>query len=212
MTTLGVQEVGRSRARSAAPVRTLGLVCLVSGLLGAASGLIVIAWPAQVTTESYSYPFNATSFVVAQVFFAVQHLGLVGGLVGLLLACREHSSRLGVAGSAVAIAGMLVLTGCEVFALTATDALVGSAEAASVDSAYGVPMILNGVGLLLAGIGVVRSRVAHGAWRWLVLAMGVYVFVVLFPAVFGPLVVGRLAIAVWMLMFSALGWGLARQA
>jgi hypothetical protein len=49
-----------------------------------------------------------------------------------------------------------------------------------------------------------------GAGRWLLLAMGGYVFVVMFPAVFGPLVAGRIAIGVWMLMFAALGASLVR--
>ena len=40
--------------------------------------------------------------------------------------------------------------------------------------------------------------------------MGGYVFVVMFPAVFGPLVAGRLAIGVWVLMFAALGASLVR--
>jgi hypothetical protein len=43
-----------------------------------------------------------------------------------------------------------------------------------------------------------------------VLVMGGYVFVVMFPAVFGPLVAGRLAIGVWMLMFAVLGMALVR--
>jgi hypothetical protein len=36
------------------------------------------------------------------------------------------------------------------------------------------------------------------------------VFVVMFPAVFGPMVAGRIAIGVWMLMFAALGASLVR--
>lgn len=55
------------------------------------------------------------------------------------------------------------------------------------------------------GIGHARRPVLPGAGRWLVLVMGGYVFVVMFPAVFGPLVAGRLAIGVWMLMFAVLG-------
>jgi hypothetical protein len=42
------------------------------------------------------------------------------------------------------------------------------------------------------------------------LALGVYVFVPLLPAIFGPMVLGRIAIGVWMLLFGALGVALTR--
>jgi hypothetical protein len=44
------------------------------------------------------------------------------------------------------------------------------------------------------------------------LTLGVYVFVPLFPAVIGPMVQGRIAIGVWMLLFAALGIALVRAA
>jgi hypothetical protein len=44
------------------------------------------------------------------------------------------------------------------------------------------------------------------------LGLGVYVFVVLFPAVFGPMVAGRIAIGVWLLGFAALGLAIRRAA
>ena len=61
------------------------------------------------------------------------------------------------------------------------------------------------LGLVIAGLGLARQPVLAGAGRWLPLIMGGYVFVVMFPAVFGPLVAGRIAIGGWMLMFVALG-------
>jgi hypothetical protein len=67
-----------------------------------------------------------------------------------------------------------------------------------------------GLGMVIAGVGLARQPVLAGAGRWLLLAMGGYVFVVMFPAVFGPLVAGRIAIGVWMLMFAALGASLVR--
>ena len=48
--------------------------------------------------------------------------------------------------------------------------------------------------------------------RWLPLALGVYVFVVLIPAVFGPMVAGRIAIGVWLLGYAGLGLAIRRVA
>jgi uncharacterized membrane protein len=91
----------------------LGRITVVGGLLGAVSAVVIIAWPDQVSVQHFSYPFDATSYTVAQSWFAV-------------------------------------------------------------------------------------------------LALGVYLFVVMFPAVFGPLLVGRMAIGLWMLMFAVLGSSLIR--
>jgi hypothetical protein len=52
--------------------------------------------------------------------------------------------------------------------------------------------------------------ILSGWSRWITLVLGVYVFAVLFPAVFGPFVLGRLAIGIWMLLFGALGYTLWR--
>ena len=67
-----------------------------------------------------------------------------------------------------------------------------------------------GVTTVVAGPGLARQPVLAGAGRWLPLIMGGYVFVVMFPEVFGLLVAGRIAIGVWMLMFAALGASLVR--
>jgi hypothetical protein len=80
----------------------------------------------------------------------------------------------------------------------------------TVGSSYGLAMLLIGVGLVIAGLVIVRRRMLTGCARWITFATGGYVFVILFPAVFGPNVAGRLAIGVWMLGWAALGWAVAR--
>jgi hypothetical protein len=112
----------------------------------------------------------------------------------------EAGSRLHVLGVTTVVAGIL----------GAAYALVDTSRADAVDNSYGVPMVAIGLGLVVAGLGLARRPVLAGAGRWLPLIMGGYVFVVMFPAVFGPLVAGRIAIGVWMLMFVALGASLVR--
>jgi hypothetical protein len=121
---------------------------------------------------------------------------------GADLGLQVEEDRLGV----VAMLGTVALIACEFFATTAAHALVGSPDANAVDNAYGIPMVLIGIGLVLAGIKPVLS-----SGRWMPLVLGVYVFVPLFPAVFGPMVLGRLAIGVWMLLFAVLGVALIRS-
>jgi hypothetical protein len=196
----------------AAPIRlrTLGIVTVVASVIGAACAVVIIAWPPQVADDWYSYPFNATGYAVAQWFFAVHHLGILAGLVGLARLARPRASRATRAGLIIAAVGMVALTACELFAITAAQARVGTPTANAVDASYSVPMLLIGVGLVLAGVGLARRPVLPAWGRWVTLALGTYVFVPLFPAVFGPMVLGRIAIGVWMLMFAALGVALIR--
>jgi hypothetical protein len=191
-------------------LHALGVTTVVVGILGAASAIVIIAWPDQVSVQHYSYPFDATSYAAAQSWFAVQHLGLLAGLYGLARLAWSPSSRLTRTGLALSLVGMVGLTVCELFAISAAHALVGTSRANAVDNSYGVPMVAIGLGLVVAGVGLARRPVLAGAGRWLPLIMGGYVFVVMFPAVFGPLVAGRIAIGVWMLMFAALGVSLVR--
>jgi hypothetical protein len=72
--------------------------------------------------------------------------------------------------------------------------------------AYGLFM---GVGLILEGIAVLRARIWDGWRRWLPLALGIWVFVPLMPAMGLPVESAEAATAGWMLPFAALGWRLA---
>jgi len=193
-------------------LRTLGLVTVVASLIGAACAVVIIAWPPQVSDQWYSYPFDSTGYTVSQSFFAVHHLGMFAGLYGLaLVAGLGRASRAIKAGLIIATLGMVALTACELFAITAANSQVGTPTADAVDNSYGVPMILIGTGLVVAGIGLARRHVLPGWGRWVTLALGIYVFVPMFPAVFGPMVLGRMAIGVWLLMFAALGVALMRE-
>ncbi len=191
-------------------VRWLATVCLVASLLGAASAVAMLTWPPMVPEDRYSYPFDAVWHTVFQLFFAVQHLGLLAGIIALGHVARRLPGRRTRAGVTVSALGMVTLTAAELLNITAAHAAVGSTRADLASAAYGPAMILVGVGFLVAGVGVVRSRLLTGWGRWVPLALGAYVFVVLFPAVFGPLVAGRLAIGAWMLGFAALGVAVRR--
>ena len=205
MTTTAMRSAPRT---SAIRLRTLGGLTVAAGVIGAVQAAVILAWPDQVSDQHYSYPFDSTGYVVAQASFALQHLGLLAGLYGVTRVAWRRSSRPTRAGLVLCLVGMVGLTACELLGIAAADALVDSARADAVDNAYGVPVTVLGVGLLLAGIGLARRQVLPGLGRWVLLALGVYAFVVLFPAVFGPLVAGRIAIGVWMLMFVGVGTSL----
>ena len=167
----------------------------------------MLAVPPMVGPDRFSYPFSADWHIVAEVFFALQHLTLLAGVVGLAAYCGRYGSRLVRAGLVVTGLGVVTLVGCEVLAATAAYEPSDSPWAMTVGSFYGVAMLLIGVGLVIAGLVIARRRMLTGWARWITLATGGYVFVILFPAVFGPNVAGRLAIGGWMLGLGGHGLG-----
>jgi len=170
----------------------------------------MLAVPPMVGPDRFSYQFSAGWHIAAEVFFALQHLTLLAGVVGLAAYCGRYGSRLVRAGLVVTGLGVVTLVCCEVLAATAAYEPSDSPWAMTVGSFYGVAMLLIGVGLVVAGLVIARRRMLTGWARWITLATGGYVFVILFPAVFGPNVAGRLAIGGWMLAWAAVGWAVAR--
>lgn len=200
-----------SATDDAARLRIYGLGGAAASVVGAASAGAIIAWTPMVQESRFSYPFDETWYTAAQSFFALQHLAMLPLFLGLLVLERRRRSRALRTGTWIALVGQVVLAVVELVALVAADALVTDTVSEVVGGLYSVPMLLLGIGLVVAGTGALRAGTFDGAARWLVLALGVYVFVVLFPAVFGPAVAGRIAIGVWLLGFALLGLALARR-
>ena len=197
-----------TQSEQRAPVA--GWICLAGAVIGFGQAIFMLVISPAVGEDRYSYPLTPTGFTIAQLTFAVQHLMLVVGVVALARSAWTRRSRLAVIGFWIAVVGLLLLTAMEVLSLSAANAATVSSEADLVNSLYGVPTILCGVGLLIGGIGFARASGFVGWRRWLPLVLGAYVFVPLFPAIFAPFVWGRIAIGMWMLLFAGLGWMLIR--
>ena len=189
-------------------VNHAGAACLAAGILGAASGILLVVYPGQVSEDMFSYPLTAGGFTVIQVWFFVQHLGLLAGIAAL---ARADSLAPGLSarwGTGLAASGMALLAVTELIAITARNSTYPGDGTGLLDALYGISSVAVGVGLILAGIAV-RRRARWTGWRGLVvLVAGMFVFVPMTPALMGPFVLARLAITVWMLLFAALGYAL----
>jgi hypothetical protein len=191
-------------------VRTPGLLCLAAGLLGAASGMYLAFVEPQVPDTRFSYPLDATGFAVIQVWFVVQHLGLLAGQLALRTSGVAGASRAASAGHLIGLGGMALLTVTELLAITASEAAYPSSRTDVLDALYGVSSIALGVGLTMVGVAVAREHRWVGWQRWLPLTLGVWVFVPMLPALMAGFLPARLAITSWMLLYAALGWALVR--
>lgn len=191
--------------------RTAALLCLWAGILGAASGVFLAVVAPVVESTRYSYPLDATGFRLIQAWFVVQHVGLAIGLVGLERSGALGDGRVGRIGYWVALAGMAILTVTEAVAIGAAGMSTKTAFTGALGAGYGLSTTLLGIGLVMAGVAVARAGRWQGWARFLPLAMGIWVFVPMFPAlVLSPNAGARLAITGWMLLFALLGWALAR--
>ena len=188
--------------------RLAGLLCLWAGLLGAASGLVLAVVPPGVHASRYSYPLNAPAFAAVQGWFFVQHLGLIAGLVGMRNAGAVGRRRLGFV---VAMTAMGLLTIMELLAISAAWSVIPNRRTELLDAGYGLACAVSGIGLVVMGIEALRFGAWRGWRRCLPLALGIYVFVPMFPAMFSGFVAARLGITGWMLSFAALGWALTRS-
>ncbi|CAA9374694.1 MAG: hypothetical protein AVDCRST_MAG75-414 [uncultured Propionibacteriaceae bacterium] len=189
-------------------VSRAGAVCMAAGILGAVSGIFLAVYPGQVSEDMFSYPLTAGGFTVIQIWFFVQHLGLLAGIVALGRAEVMAQGRSVRWGTGLAASGMALLSVTELIAITARNSTYPGDETGLLDALYGVSSVAVGVGLILAGIAV-RRRGRWTGWRGLVvLVAGIFVFVPMTPALMGPFVLARLAITVWMLFFAAIGHAL----
>lgn len=183
---------------------------LWAALAGALSGVVLIVADPAVTDDRFSYPFDASGFTIAQVFFSVQHLGLAIVLVAFARS-GAASSKFARMSFYAATLSMLGLAALELIAIGARNSAYPSPRTDTLEAWYGVASTLIGLFLVLAGIAVLRAGGLVGWMRWIPLALGVYVFVPLTPAIFGPFVVGRLGIIGWMLLFAVFSWILLRN-
>jgi hypothetical protein len=192
-------------------VRTLARLCVAGGVIGAVGGLVTAFVPAAVGTDRFSYPYTPGWFIVAQTIFLVDHVLMLAGVLGVLRAGVAGRGRLAAWGGAVSVAGLVILSLCEVAAMFLLHASMSSGTAGSLNAGYGLAALLTGTGPVLLGIAVARADAWHGWRRWILLACGVQLLAAI-PAIAGPFLAGRLALTVWAALYTALGVALSRPA
>lgn len=192
-------------------IRAAGMLCFWAGVLGASSGLLLAFVQPAVPENQWSYPLDVTAFTAIQVWFALQHVGLLIGLLALGWTGALGRSTLGRVGHLVAVASMAGFAVTEIAAIAAAHDTKDSPLVGLLGAAYGVFSIALGAALVVEGIAVLRAKVWQGWRRWIPLALGVWVFVPMLPALALSFTGARFAIAGWMLLFAALGWALLRD-
>lgn len=166
--------------------RIAGIVGLVGGLLGAAFAVYELA----------TLPYEVS--ILTNTRFALAELMVIVTLVGL--------AALGAAGSAwwgrVGIAGAILG-----FVLLITAELTEPSDAATAETIFMIAPLVLGLGMLLAGLAVLRAHMWAGWRRFAPLAVGVYIFVVFLPvSIAFSTATGIFSVLLgWHLVLAALG-------
>jgi hypothetical protein len=201
--------------RPAAPdtdsLRNFGLAFMASGLIGVASCIVNLSYPAAVPKDSWSYPFDATAQWAVSGVLATTHLLAIVGFVGVLIAAPYGRSRQARIGVWVAIVGCAGLTVCELLSGAVGTRNNNSSLAGAVSGAFGVASLLTAAGSIVAGVVIARRLGLRNGWSML-LWSGVVLVVLVTPAgISGNLVFEMVALTLWSLLYVPLGQALTRS-
>lgn len=203
-------EVAQMSARTLAI--SGGWAAVIAGVVGAGAAAFLLFVPPVVDTDRFSFPLTATGFAVIQVAFFLHHLLVVWALWAFWRAGFAGHGVLAAIGGIASVLAMLALSVQELVAITAADSAYPSPLTDVIEATYGMITLATGVVIIVFGIAAVRARVLSGAGRWLMLVIGIWVIVPLTPAIFAGFELGRIAIGLWLLLFTWLGAEMIRWA
>lgn len=141
---------------------TAGILCLATGVLGAVSAIALLLWPPQAAQTLVSYPFTTRGFLVAQAWFFAHHFSVLPALVVLPRSPAITSGRVARAGAWLSVFAMVGLSVAELLAMRYAEFDNDVANEGVMGKAYGVTVTAVGIGMVLAGVGVARTRRVGG--------------------------------------------------
>jgi len=164
-----------------------------------------------VPESQWSYPHPAGLFLVEAVLLAVAHLLSAAGFVGALRLEAQGESAAGRVGLWAAVVGLVGLAAAEIASGLIAEEASDSEIATAVSTAFGVTSLVFAVGAVVGGLAIVRAGVWQGPWKWVVLATGVVIIVLVTPAnISGSLGFRSAALLVWSALFIPFGVDVAR--
>lgn len=151
--------------------RVAGVVGAIGSAASAVTAIIVAAAvtpSSEVSPAMWSYPWSAAALVPVSILYAVLHAGILVGLLGL---ARVGPGRVG---ALIAAAGTAVLTLAELASIPIADQRMDDTGPGLVGTTFGLGTVASAIGLVVAGVAIVRARRWTGWRRYIVLAAGLW--------------------------------------
>jgi hypothetical protein len=152
--------------------RNLSVTGLIGAALTALTGIGVEAFVKPASTISdklWSYPWSADAIVPVSIAYAVLHLLVFCGVLALLRAVPRGVARIG---AGIAGGGTLVLLLAELASIPIADQRLSDTGPQVVGAFFGLGVALTAIGLVIAGMVVLRSWT--GWQRYATLVAGVW--------------------------------------
>jgi hypothetical protein len=192
-----------------ATIRTAGIAGAVGGALTLLSGVTVqaVVVPAStVSPESWSYPWTAAALVPVSLVYSIFHVLVLVGIVGLARSGLAGDGRAARAGCVIAVVGTAVLAAAELASIPFADEPLSAAGPSTVGAVFGAGTVLSAVGLIIAGVTTIRARRWAGWRRFMPLATGCWL-AVLVVLVMTPLI--AVGVGIYGALLTLLGVALA---
>lgn len=156
--------------------RSAGVVGAVgAGASTVAAGVVAtIVVPAStVPTDRWSFPWSAAALVPVSLLYAVFHVLVLVGLLGLA------RGRVGRVGARIAVAGTAVLTVAELASIPFAAQRMDEVGPGLVAATFGLGTVVSAAGFVTGGVAIVRARRWAGWRRYVLLVTGIWTAVML---------------------------------
>lgn len=179
-----------------------GLMIVVAGAVQGDGALITTAYRGMspVSEDQLSFPWEGATAVTTSLIWGATQVLLVLGLIAFARQVAPH----GRLGAWLAVAGAALYGVAHLVSVFVPDAALDDPAAIVVLTCFGVGTVLGAVGLLLAGVALLR----HGTWtgwrRFTPVALGAWM-VVMLPLQF----TAALALAVGVYAIAVMAFGVA---
>jgi hypothetical protein len=189
-----------------------GWALLAAGAIGVPVALITAFVSPAVSDDRWSYPYSHDVFLLTESLAMVVSALCLVGVVGLGRSGAAGDGRSGRIGIVLSGLGLLAFTLFALRSLTLVNVSEHASSAETLGALYGVGSFVLGAGFILAGVAVARAGVWQRWYRWVPLACGLELFLVIAPTLAMSFSFSRAAMAVWFGTFALLGIALLRQA